>query len=108
MPRSVTLPVPRDGGYATCYAGFMPARPLITFLCLAACATPPSIPGRLTETPDAAYPALVPLQPIIAAAGVAPEPDPDAELPARTAALNARAAALRGPMDSVQPSPALQ
>jgi hypothetical protein len=86
----------------------MNIRPLLAFLVVAACATPPEVPVRLTSDSDAPYPALVPLDPILAAAGAVPGDDPAAGLDARAAALNARAGALRGPMDSVPAVPALQ
>jgi hypothetical protein len=63
---------------------------LLLFL-LAACARPPDLPPPGVALPPA--PALVPLGPILAAADAAD--GPDAELVARAAALEARAAALR-------------
>ncbi len=86
----------------------MDLRPLLALFLVAACATPPEVPVRLTTDSDAPYPALVPLDPILAAAGAVPVDDPAADLDARAAALNARAGALRGPMDSVPTVPALQ
>lgn len=73
------------------------AAPLL-ILALAGCAAFPELDARLTEADrTAAPPALLPLGPLLAAAdGIAATPAPD--LSARIRALDARAAALRGPV----------
>lgn len=69
-------------------------------LLLSACAGFPALDARMTEADRTApWPALVPLGPVLAAADArAGAPPPAGDLPARIAALNARAAALRGPV----------
>ncbi|MCC7321502.1 MAG: hypothetical protein IT542_11070 [Rubellimicrobium sp.] len=80
--------------------------PLILALLTAACTQFPELDARLTAADRSApYPALVPLGPLIAAAGA----DDRAALPdlaARIAALRARAARLRGPV--IAPADALR
>lgn len=67
-------------------------------LSLAACTQFPELDARLTEADRTApYPALVPLAPLLARADAA-SAAPVADLAGRLAALNARAAALRGPV----------
>jgi len=67
-------------------------RPLLCLLALAACAAPPEVPPSPGITATA--PALVPLDPILAAAGPVIG-SPETDLTARADALQSRAAALR-------------
>lgn len=77
-----------------------PAVALLFALALSACADFPALDARMTEADrNAPFPGLVPLGPLLAAADArAGSPPPAADLPGRIAALNARAAALRGPV----------
>ena len=71
---------------------------LIFFLALGACTQFPELDETVGPEAEAAdYPALVPLEPILAEAAAAPERNAQTEdaLEARTAALRARAAGLR-------------
>jgi len=79
---------------------------LALFVTLAACAEFPALDG--TVSPDVAangFPDLVPIAPLVAQANAATSTAPatPANLSSRVAALNARAARLRGP---VIPAPA--
>jgi hypothetical protein len=66
---------------------------------LAACTQAPVLPGdRAPDVQNAPYPALAPLGPILDAAGLSGETDPAGTLDSRAAALDARGAALRGPV----------
>jgi len=69
---------------------------LALVMLLSACAEFPALDARMSEADrSAAYPALIPLGPLLAqadAAALAPPPD----LTSRIAGLTARAAALRG------------
>jgi hypothetical protein len=68
-------------------------------LLLSACVEAPVLPGDgIDRVQNAPYPALVPLGPILAAAALPGEPDPTGSLDARAAALDGRAAGLRGPV----------
>lgn len=72
---------------------------LFPLILVAACAQAPELPGdQSPDVQNAPYPALVPLAPILAAAALPGETDPSGTLDSRAAALNARGAALRGPV----------
>ncbi|MCC5973311.1 MAG: hypothetical protein JJT81_04585 [Rubellimicrobium sp.] len=69
-------------------------------LMLAACGDVAAWPEVDLPPPDdgAAFPALVPLEPVLAAAAALPQAPPTADMSARQSALEARAAALRAPV----------
>lgn len=68
-------------------------------LALSACASFPELDARLDAADrNAPWPELVPTSQLIAAAGAPGAPAASADLAARIAALDARAAALRGPV----------
>lgn len=70
---------------------------LALILTLPACASFPELDARLdADDRNAPWPALVPTSQLIAAAGAPEAPAASADLAARIAALDARAAALRG------------
>ena len=75
---------------------------LTALTALAACAPPPPalIGSTAPEVTSAPYPALAPIDALLAAAPAAPAADPAAATAGRAAALRARAARLR----AIQPS----
>ena len=72
--------------------------PLLPVIALSACASFPELDGTVpAHMEDAAYPRLVPVEPLLAAAEeVQITPETESRLMARAAALRARAARLRG------------
>ena len=82
---------------------------LALIILLTGCAEPPVLPDPVVAADrNAAYPVLVPLGPILAAAAEPGNADPAAGIDARVAALNARAGALRGPVIDAATATALQ
>lgn len=77
-----------------------PVAALPLCLMLVACGDVPAWPEVDLPPPDegAAFPALVPLDPILAEAAALPQAPPTTDMAARQAALEARAAALRAPV----------
>lgn len=72
-------------------------RLIVILFCLSACVQAPRLPqDGIARSETAAYPALVPLGPILAQAAIPTEPDPTMALDDRASALDTRANALRG------------
>ncbi|MEZ5714129.1 MAG: hypothetical protein R3D85_02475 [Paracoccaceae bacterium] len=74
--------------------------PILAALTATACAEVPALDGTVPPALERAdYPMLVPVEPILAAAGeVQIQPETEAGIRARVARLKARAARLRGPI----------